>query len=116
MVAVKPDVSDARRRDESQNALDHAESGAQNGDERELLAADLISSRLLERRLHGHRLEREVAVASYAMSIAISSTSSLKIFVGVRRSRSSVSLCCTSGCARASSSRTQGWWPWRGSY
>src|SRR5678809_1471031 len=37
-------------------------------------------------------------VASYAMSIAISSTSSLKIFVGVSRSRRMFSLCCTSGC------------------
>ena len=37
-------------------------------------------------------------VASYAINVAISSTNSLKILVGVVRARRSETLCCTSGC------------------
>ena len=42
-VAVEADVADARRRDELEDALDHAEPRAQDRDDRDLLANELVA-------------------------------------------------------------------------
>ena len=60
MIAVESDVSDTRRWDESQDALDHAESGAQNRHQREFLSAHGPAGGGLERRVHGDRFEYEI--------------------------------------------------------
>ena len=61
VVSVQPDVSDTRARDEAIDPLDHAQARAKDGHERQLLPAHALSHRWLERRVHGHRLEREIA-------------------------------------------------------
>ena len=60
MVAVEPDVADAGRGDELGDAVDHAEAGAEDRDEGELLARDLAAGRPLERGLDLDRLGRQV--------------------------------------------------------
>src|SRR5438094_963057 len=56
VIAIETDVTDARPWDEPINAFDHTEPGAKNGHERELLAADALSERRLERRVDRRRL------------------------------------------------------------
>ncbi len=57
VVAVEPDMAYARRGNESQNAVNHAKSGAKDWDERQLLPAHALSRHSLERRVDGDRLE-----------------------------------------------------------
>ena len=61
VIAIETNVADARRRDESKNAVDHTESGAQDRDERELLAGYAPRSHSLEWCFNRHRLERKIA-------------------------------------------------------
>ena len=44
-------MADARSRDDLQHAVNHAESSTQDGDDRELLAGDLLGGRLADRGL-----------------------------------------------------------------
>ena len=83
MVAIQSDVPDARGGHEIQDSLDHAESRAQDRHERQLLSADALPGMRSSGVSTSTGSSARSLVASYAMSIAISSTSSLKIFVGV---------------------------------
>jgi hypothetical protein len=60
VIAIESDMSDARRRHEFEDALDHSESGPEDRDERELLTGDPLADGSLERRLDSDILEREV--------------------------------------------------------
>ena len=60
LVAVHADVTDARIRQQSQEALDHPEPCAQHGDNRHLVAQPPRCCRL-ERRLDRHLLQRQLA-------------------------------------------------------
>src|SRR5690348_734659 len=44
VIAIEPDVTDARRGYETENPLDHAKSGAKNRNQREFLSADMPAS------------------------------------------------------------------------
>ena len=61
MIAIEPDVADARAGHQAVDPLDHAEPRAQNRDERQLLPADAATHGPLERRVDDRLLEREVA-------------------------------------------------------
>jgi hypothetical protein len=61
VIAVEPDVAHARRWNQPQDPLHHAEAGAQDGHEGELLAADGPAGGRFERRVDRHRLERQIA-------------------------------------------------------
>jgi len=60
VVPIETNVSDASRWDESKNALNHAQTGAENRDERELLPTDLVPGGLFERGLDRHRVEGQL--------------------------------------------------------
>ena len=60
VLAIDPDVTDPRRRDELRDPLDHAEPGAQDRHQGELLARHPHPPHPLERRLHLGGLERQV--------------------------------------------------------
>src|ERR1041385_6639690 len=60
VAAVKTDVPPEGGRDQLRNPFDHAEPGAQDRHERELLPRDLTAHRFLERRFDLDRLERQV--------------------------------------------------------
>ena len=61
VIAIETDVSHTRRRHELEDSLDHAEPRAQDGNERELLAAHALCGHVLERRVDADRLQRQVA-------------------------------------------------------
>ena len=61
MVAIQPDVADAGTGNEAQDTLDHAESGAKNRDECELLATDPPSRAPLERCFHRRLFQGQLA-------------------------------------------------------
>ena len=60
MVAIQPDVANARGRNEPRDALDHPKSGTQNGHERQLLSADALAHSAFQGRFDGCFLEREL--------------------------------------------------------
>jgi hypothetical protein len=60
MVPIEADVPDASRWDESKNAFNHAQTSAEDRDERELLPTDLMPGGLFERGLDRHRVERQL--------------------------------------------------------
>jgi len=60
VITVEPDVAHARRWNQPQDPLHHAEAGAQDGDEGELLAANRPAAGGLEWRVDGHRFEGEI--------------------------------------------------------
>ena len=60
-IAVEADDADAGRRHEFGEAFHHAEAGAQDRDDAELLAGDLFPCRFFERRLDGDMFERLVS-------------------------------------------------------
>ena len=60
-IAVETDDADAGRRHEFGEAFHHAEAGAQDRDDAELLAGDLFSCRFFERCLDSDIFERQIA-------------------------------------------------------
>src|SRR6185312_7143066 len=59
VIAVQPDVSDARGRNELEDSFHHPEARAEDRDERELLAAHALCSHAFERRVDVDGLKRE---------------------------------------------------------
>src|ERR1039458_7278305 len=60
VIAIQPDVPDARRGHEFEDAIHHAKAGAQDWNQRELLAGHASPGCALKWRLHIHDLERKV--------------------------------------------------------
>jgi hypothetical protein len=60
VVPVEPDVPNAGGGDEAQDPLHHAQSGAQNGHQRELLAAYRPAAGGFEWRVHGGGLQQKI--------------------------------------------------------
>ena len=61
LVAIHTDMADAGSRDQVEQAVDHAEAGAEDGDDRELAACDLLAGGLADRRRDGNVLQRKIA-------------------------------------------------------
>ena len=60
-IAVHANVAHARGGNESEDAVDHSQASAQDGDDGDLLAGNALAGGLLKRGLHLDVLEREVA-------------------------------------------------------
>jgi hypothetical protein len=60
-IAIKPDMSDARARDEIEHAVEKADAGAQDRREHELLAGDRRLHGLGQRRFDFDELQRQIA-------------------------------------------------------
>ena len=60
VVTVEPDMPNACRRDQPQNAVDHAKSRAEDRHEGELFSGKALTLGGLERGLHGDLLQREI--------------------------------------------------------
>jgi hypothetical protein len=98
VVAVQPDVPDARRWDEARDPPTIPSPARRIGTSVSFFPLTRHPLARSSGVSTGAGSTARSLVTSYAISIAISSTSSLNIFVGVARSRRMVSLCWMSGC------------------
>lgn len=99
-VAEQADVADLDVRHHGDHAVDHAETGAEDRHDGQLLAGDVLAVRRGDRGLHVDLLEREVARGLEHISMAISEISSRNSLTLVFLSRRIESLCWISGWSK----------------